>query len=164
LSSVDLAEFNQAEAEHVRALLRSCLDVPRWVDAVLAGRPYAGIDALLTAGRAAMPLSPEEVHQAMAAHPRIGERASGRSSSADWSRSEQSDVEGSTAERFAEANAEYEHRFRHLYLVCANGRGGDELLEDLRSRLGNDPPTELEVAGRELAKIADLRLTKAVHA
>jgi 2-oxo-4-hydroxy-4-carboxy-5-ureidoimidazoline decarboxylase len=162
LPSVDLAEFNQAGAEHVRALLRSCLDVPRWADAVLAGRPYAGIEALLTAARAAMPLSPEEIHQAMAAHPRIGETAS--VTSADWSRSEQSGVDWSTTGRFTEANAEYEHRFGHLYLVCADGRGGEELLEDLQRRLGNDPPTELEVAGRELAKIADLRLTNAVHA
>jgi 2-oxo-4-hydroxy-4-carboxy-5-ureidoimidazoline decarboxylase len=73
-------------------------------------------------------------------------------------------VDWSTTGRFTEANAEYEHRFGHLYLVCADGRGGEELLEDLQRRLGNDPPTELEVAGRELAKIADLRLTNAVHA
>jgi 2-oxo-4-hydroxy-4-carboxy-5-ureidoimidazoline decarboxylase len=72
-------------------------------------------------------------------------------------------VDGSAAERFAKANAEYERRFGHVYLVCASGRRGEELLDDLRSRLGNEPAAELEVAGRELAKIAELRLKKAVH-
>lgn len=65
-----------------------------------------------------------------------------------------------TAERFRAANAEYEERFGHVFLVCASGHGGAELLENLRSRLGNDPATELAVAGRELIEIALLRLEK----
>ena len=154
-----LAEFNQSD---VRDLLTTCLAVPRWVDAVLAGRPYVDVNALLTASDAATPLLPDEVHAAMAAHPRIGEKASGSSTSASWSRSEQSGVDDSTATAFAAANAEYEQRFGHVYLVCASGRDGEELLDDLRGRLGNDAETELEVAGRELAKIAKLRLEKAV--
>jgi 2-oxo-4-hydroxy-4-carboxy-5-ureidoimidazoline decarboxylase len=163
LSSLVLAEFNQAESGRVSAMLTACLDVPRWVASVLAGRPYADVDALLSASRAAMPLRPEEIHQAMAAHPRIGEKASGGSSSANWSRSEQSGVDGSAAETFTEVNAEYERRFGYIYLVCASGRLGEELLDDLRGRLGNDAATELEIAGRELAKIAKLRLKKAVR-
>jgi 2-oxo-4-hydroxy-4-carboxy-5-ureidoimidazoline decarboxylase len=51
-----------------------------------------------------------------------------------------------------------------VYLVCASGRSGEELLKILRERLDNDPATELAVAGRELLKIAELRLAKAVTA
>jgi 2-oxo-4-hydroxy-4-carboxy-5-ureidoimidazoline decarboxylase len=65
---------------------------------------------------------------------------------------------------FAAANAEYEAKFGHVYLVCASGRSGEELLKILRERLDNDPATELGVAGRELLKIAELRLAKAVTA
>ena len=147
-----LSEFNTAD---VRSLLTECLAVPRWVDAVLAGRPYADVDALKAA--ADLPLSSEEIRQAMAAHPRIGEKpASG------WARSEQSGVDN--ADAFAAANAEYEAKFGHVYLVCASGRSGEELLKILRERLDNDPTTELAVAGRELIKIAELRLAKAVTA
>lgn len=156
-----LSEFNQSD---VRDLLTTCLAVPRWVDALLSGRPYTDVNALLTACDAATPLLPDEVRAAMAAHPRIGEKASGSGTGANWSRSEQSGVDSSTAAKFAAANAEYEQRFGHVYLVCASGRGGEELLDDLRGRLGNDPDTELTIAGRELAKIAKLRLEKAVSA
>ena len=147
-----LTDFNTTD---VRALLTECLAVPRWVDAVLTGRPYADLDALKAAAN--LPLTSDEIRQAMAAHPRIGEKpASG------WARSEQSGVDN--ADAFAAANAGYEAKFGHVYLVCANGRSGEELLKILRERLDNDPATELAVAGRELLKIAELRLAKAVTA
>lgn len=143
-------------------MLTACLDVPRWVETLLARRPFGDLAALLAASEALTPLRPDEVEQAMAAHPRIGEKAGGESTEAGWSRSEQSGVDGDAAREFAAANAEYEATFGHVFLVCASGRSGAELLENLRSRLPNDPGTELEVAGQELAKIAALRLEKAV--
>jgi 2-oxo-4-hydroxy-4-carboxy-5-ureidoimidazoline decarboxylase len=150
-----LSDFNTADAGVVRPVLTACLAVPRWVDTLLDHRPYENRDALDAA--ADLPLSSDEIRQAMAAHPRIGEKpASG------WARSEQSGVDDPDA--FAAANAEYEAKFGHVYLVCASGRSGGELLKILRDRLANDPATELAVAGRELLKIAELRLAKAVTA
>jgi 2-oxo-4-hydroxy-4-carboxy-5-ureidoimidazoline decarboxylase len=153
---VQLAGFNAAQPEEVRDVLAACLDVPRWADVVLAGRPYADLPALRSA--AGITLRPAEIRRAMAAHPRIGEKASGTS------RAEQSGVDSAAAEKFREANAEYERHFGHVYLVCASGRSGGELLAGLYDRMGNDPETELAVAGRELVKIALLRLEKAVTA
>ena len=159
-----IREFDQAPAQDVRPVLTACLDVPRWVETLLARRPFGDLATLLAASEALTPLRPEEVRQAMAAHPRIGEKAGGTTTEAGWSRSEQSGVDGSAAREFAAANAEYEALFGHVFLVCASGRSGAELLENLRSRLSNDPEKELEVAGQELAKIAALRLEKAVTA
>lgn len=150
-----LTDFNAAGADDVRPVLTACLAVPRWVDAILDRRPYDNEDALRAA--AALPLSSDEIRQAMAAHPRIGERPAD-----GWARSEQSGVDN--ADAFAAANAEYEAKFGHVYLVCASGRSGEELLKILRERLDNDPATELAVAGQELLKIAELRLAKAVTA
>ena len=79
----------------------------------------------------------------------------------DWSRQEQSGVRAGTAavlEQVAVANAEYEHRFGHVYLVCATGKSADELLAICRSRLRNDPVTEEGVVRTELAKITRIRL------
>ncbi|WP_243770253.1 2-oxo-4-hydroxy-4-carboxy-5-ureidoimidazoline decarboxylase [Amycolatopsis acidicola] len=137
-----------------RATLLSCLDVPRWADAVSAGQPYRDLAELRAS--AAITLTPEEIRRAMAAHPRIGERATGAS------RTEQSGVDSAAAEKFHAANAEYEERFGHVFLVCASGRSGEELLANLRSRMSNEPAAELAVAGRELVAIALLRLEKAV--
>ncbi|HWD03399.1 MAG TPA: 2-oxo-4-hydroxy-4-carboxy-5-ureidoimidazoline decarboxylase [Amycolatopsis sp.] len=155
-----LAEFNSADPDRVRPALTACLAVPRWVDAILAGRPYADLDALVAAGK--LTLTRDEVRAAIAAHPRIGEKPTSAGADAAWSRSEQSGVDN--ADEFATANLEYERRFGHVFLVCANGSGGAELLANLRSRLANDPETELDVAGAELAKIAGLRLRKAISA
>jgi 2-oxo-4-hydroxy-4-carboxy-5-ureidoimidazoline decarboxylase len=154
-----LADFNTADADRLRPVLTACLAIPRWVDTIIAGRPYDDLAALRMAAQ--IPLSSAEVREAMAAHPRIGERPVGEGTDAQWSRSEQSGVDNVDA--FVKANREYEAKFGHVYLVCASGRGGEELLADLNRRLDNDPATELGVAGDELVKIAQLRLTKAVE-
>jgi 2-oxo-4-hydroxy-4-carboxy-5-ureidoimidazoline decarboxylase len=66
------------------------------------------------------------------------------------------------ADEFLAANRAYEQRFGRIYLVCAAGRSGAELLADLRARLANDPDTEFAVTVRELGKIALLRLAKVI--
>ena len=79
-----------------------------------------------------------------------------------WSREEQAGVEDDAVLALAlvEGNRAYEERFGHVFLICASGRSGLEMLGDLRERLGNDVETERDVVRRELAKIVDLRLAK----
>jgi 2-oxo-4-hydroxy-4-carboxy-5-ureidoimidazoline decarboxylase len=155
--------FNSLSEAELRPLLTECLAVPRWVDAVLAGRPYADVDALLAASdEAARELGDDEVHAAIAGHPRIGERDRHGGVSAKWSAAEQSGVDGSTADRLVAANLAYEERFGHIYLVCATGLSGEQMLANLAARLDNDPVAELRVVNRELAKIAALRLQKLI--
>ena len=62
--------------------------------------------------------------------------------------------------QLAAANAAYEQRFGHVYLVCATGRSAAELLAVCQARLGNDPAAERGVVLGELAKISRLRLAK----
>ena len=91
----------------------------------------------------------------MAGHPRIGERSTHAAS-----QREQSGVGDDVRDALAEGNREYEQRFGHVYLVCASGRSGDELLAVLRSRLGNDPAHERTVVRAELGDINRLRLQR----
>ncbi|MGZ4579109.1 MAG: 2-oxo-4-hydroxy-4-carboxy-5-ureidoimidazoline decarboxylase, partial [Nocardioidaceae bacterium] len=92
------------------------------------------------------------------------ERPAGADPGAAWSRQEQAavDRDDETARALAEGNRAYEDRFGRVYLVCASGRSGAELLADLRRRLGNDDATEAAVVADELRKIALLRLGKVV--
>ncbi|GAB3295126.1 2-oxo-4-hydroxy-4-carboxy-5-ureidoimidazoline decarboxylase [Parasphingorhabdus pacifica] len=144
--------------------LRACLDVPRWADELADQRPFSDVTAFHAAAEQAAPdLTTEEIHGALASHPRIGERADSDDSTAAWSRSEQSGVDAGDAElqrALREGNETYERRFGHVYLVCANGRSGSELLEILNSRMDNDPEAELRIVEVELRKIAQLRLAK----
>jgi 2-oxo-4-hydroxy-4-carboxy-5-ureidoimidazoline decarboxylase len=163
---VDLQEFNSAPDDRLRPLLAACCDVPRWVDGVLAGRPYSEEAALKqVADRGLRDLDDSEVDRALAAHPRIGDRASGPSTEAAWSRHEQSGVGDDPEVRAALAagNREYEKRFDRVFLICATGLSAAEMLASLRERLTHDPVTEAAVVREELRKIALLRLGKVLE-
>lgn len=161
-----IEEFNALPDAEAAAALRACVGVDAWVSELAAGRPYADAAALLEVGRArAMEWTPADVEEALADHPRIGERADGSGDSALHSRREQAGVDpGDTAlaERLREGNTRYEERFGRIYLVRAKGRTGPELLDLLEERLGNDAATEAEVTRQQLAEIATLRLADLV--
>jgi 2-oxo-4-hydroxy-4-carboxy-5-ureidoimidazoline decarboxylase len=154
---VDLQRFNALPSQEAERELLSC-SAPRWARTVAAGRPYASVAALQAAARSA--LDDADLDAALDGHPRIGDRgASGAS------RREQSGVAEAGAgvlSALEEGNRAYEQRFGHVYLVCATGRGADDLLTTLQARLGNDPATERGVALAELAAINELRLDRLV--
>ncbi|MCI0688015.1 MAG: hypothetical protein L0Y54_12365, partial [Sporichthyaceae bacterium] len=103
------------------------------------------------------------VLQALAAHPRIGERATGETREAGWSRHEQSaalDASGEVRRALAAANLAYEQRFGHVFLICATGRSDTEMLTAARARLTHDEVTEQGVVRIELGRIVALRLDR----
>jgi 2-oxo-4-hydroxy-4-carboxy-5-ureidoimidazoline decarboxylase len=160
---VSLPEFNAAPADDVGAMLTACCDVPSWVGAVRDGRPYADVpEALDVADKAARSFTPQDVDRALAAHPRIGEKAAGSGTEAAWSRQEQSGVsrDAETRDALVEGNRAYEERFDRVFLICASGLSADEVLTALRARLGNDDATETAAVADELRKIALLRLER----
>ena len=151
--------------ETTREVLLSCLAVPRWADDVLAGQPYADRQALLAAADAAAgELTDEELDQALAGHPRIGERLGAPGMSAQSQR-EQSGVaagEADTAQRLKEGNAAYEARFDRVFLIRAAGRDAEQILAELQRRLRNDDRTERAEIVDNLRQIALLRLEAAL--
>jgi len=159
-----LARLNGLPAAEAERRLLDCCASVAWARAVASGRPYRDRDALVDlSGEVLRALPWADVEQALAAHPRIGERAAGTDRAAGWSRGEQARAAAAgeeTRAALAAGNAEYERRFGHVYLVCATGRGAEELLATLRSRLGNDPQTERAIVRAELAEITGLRLAK----
>ncbi len=148
--------------DELREGLTACLAVPRWVDEVIARGPYASVAQLVeVAGDAATPLSPDEVDQALADHPRIGERHAGSGPSKHFSAAEQSASASGDAElaaRLAEGNRAYEERFGRVFLIRAAGRTRPEIVAELERRLALDPETEIGVVGTELRDIALLRI------
>ena len=157
-----LRALNDLPEDEAERFLRACCASSTWVARVLADRPFATAAQLLdTADRASRALTPADVEQALAAHPRIGERAEGDSAEAELSRQEQasvSDAGAATRERLRELNGAYEQRFDRVFLVRAAGRTPDELLAELERRLGNDPETEQEEVLEQLRQITRLRV------
>ncbi|PRY01665.1 2-oxo-4-hydroxy-4-carboxy-5-ureidoimidazoline decarboxylase [Allonocardiopsis opalescens] len=161
-----LPAFNGLPDDECERELLACCASPPWAARVAAGRPYGTAGALAAASDAALAeLDWEQVEAALAAHPRIGERAAGADRAAAWSRREQSgaDDAGSRLQaELVEGNRAYEERFGHVFLICATGRSAAEMLAALRERLGNDPAAERPVVREELRRITRIRLGRLV--
>jgi len=156
--------------DELRSALSACCGARRWVDRMMASRPFGDADTLLRrADEVWWSLGADDWREAFAHHPRIGERTAKVAQEAraqTWSAGEQrgvADASFDVRSAIAEGNDEYERRFGHIYLVSAAGKSAEQLLELLRARLANDPVTELEVAAGEQAKITRLRLMKLVE-
>jgi 2-oxo-4-hydroxy-4-carboxy-5-ureidoimidazoline decarboxylase len=155
-----LHALNAATPEQARAMLVSCCGSVRWVDAMLSARPFSSVEALHEAAQKFWRnLSREDLLEAMSHHPRIGERA-GASQSDLREQAGAMSADDQIKVAMVEGNRAYEARFGHIYLVCATGKSGAELLAILQSRLQNDLATELAVAAAEQEKITALRLDK----
>ncbi|MEU4543427.1 2-oxo-4-hydroxy-4-carboxy-5-ureidoimidazoline decarboxylase [Nonomuraea dietziae] len=156
-----MVNLNALSPEEAEKELLACCASRAFAREVAAGRPYAGPAELAAAAEAAVrALAWPDVEEALAAHPRIGERAAGAERESEWSRQEQSGVEDHVRAELAEGNRVYEERFGHVYLICATGLSGEEMLARLKERLDNDEATERAVVRDELAKITKLRLAR----
>ncbi|MGI8681923.1 MAG: 2-oxo-4-hydroxy-4-carboxy-5-ureidoimidazoline decarboxylase [Mycobacteriales bacterium] len=162
MPELTLDELNTAPLDdRLHNTLRACCAAQPWIDAIAGGRPYADEATLMqSSDEATHALDATGIAAALAGHPRIGDRSAGQGA---WSAQEQAGVSAADValrDHLTEANAEYERRFGQVYLVCATGKSGEELLGILQGRLGNSPDREQEVVRGELAKINRLRLSK----
>ena len=163
-----VSELDRATVAGATAALRPCCASSRWVSQVVAGRPYRTLDAVIEASDAAVAaLDWPDIEEALAAHPRIGDRPAGDGQEAAWSRQEQAGASqaGPGAQAaLRQANAEYEQRFGHVFLICATGLRTSDMLVALHERMGHDPAAEHDAVRQELGKIAAIRLAKAFGA
>jgi 2-oxo-4-hydroxy-4-carboxy-5-ureidoimidazoline decarboxylase len=165
---VSVAELDRATVAEATARLRPCCASTRWVSQLVSGRPYGTLEALTAASDAAIAaLDWPDIEEALAAHPRIGDRPAGPDREATWSRQEQAGTAAAgpgAQAALRSANAGYEERFGHVFLICATGLRTSDVLIALHERMTNDPATEREAVRDELGKIAAVRLAKAFGA
>jgi 2-oxo-4-hydroxy-4-carboxy-5-ureidoimidazoline decarboxylase len=155
-----LTAFNAAPPDAAERDVLACCASGRFARAIAGARPYRGptelqhaIDTEFTA------LSWDDIVESMNAHPRIGDRQA----SAGWSAAEQSGAvraSDQVQQALAEGNIAYDKRFGHVFLICASGLSGQEMLDQLQARLKNDQEAERAVVRQELAKITHLRMAK----
>jgi 2-oxo-4-hydroxy-4-carboxy-5-ureidoimidazoline decarboxylase len=156
---VTLASFNAAPEQEAQAEMLACCASRRFAAAMAAGRPYPSAAAAEAAvGTVFESLTWPDVLEAMDAHPRIGARVSGQSAA------EQSGVADDSRAALQAGNAAYEERFGHVFLICATGLSGEQMLAALRQRLANGETSERLAATAELRKITVLRVRKALAA
>lgn len=103
-------------------------------------------DPLGRARDVAHALTDDEKAEALAAHPRIGERSP-----------EQHGDDPAVLAELAELNREYEERFGFRFVVFVNGRSRAEIVPELRQRLQHTREQELDTGLDALVSIAEDR-------
>ena len=165
--TVTLDELNSLPASEAANLFLSCCGSSAWAREMVKGRPYSSVGKLLDmADRAWSSATPDQIREAFAHHPRIGETTSAAPQTATakaWSKLEQSKVNIASSnvhDQMGLVNSAYEARFGYTYIVSAMGKSADDMLELARKRLRNDPERELKIAAGEQGKITRLRLKR----
>lgn len=160
-----MVALNALDDGEARARFERCCVSRRWIDGMLAGRPYADADAVRErARRVWQSLGEGDWLEAFEGHPKIGDVSSLRAKYAatgDLASSEQAGVavaNDDLIERLARGNAVYEERFGFIFIVCASGRSAEEMCAMLEARLDNDRARELAIAAHEQLSILLLRL------
>ncbi|WP_041819446.1 2-oxo-4-hydroxy-4-carboxy-5-ureidoimidazoline decarboxylase [Streptomyces davaonensis] len=145
-----LERFNTAPADEIQRTLLTCLHSLRWSHRLTAHRPYPTLDALLAAAdEAAYDLTPGDLGEALSGEtlPVLPEGAYSAAHTA-----------------LNAANAAYEAKFGHVFVVCLDDLPPEEALDHalvgIRSRLTNDPEEERVVAWEELRRLAKGRLVE----
>lgn len=160
------AKLDAMSEDEARAALVRCCGASRFVDAMLARRPFRD-DATLhdAAQRVWATMDRADILEAFEHHPRIGADMNALrkkfSTTADLSAREQAgaiNAHESELARLRDGNLAYEARFGHIFIVCATGKTAAQMADLLDARLGNDADTELRIAAAEQAKITRLRL------
>lgn len=164
--AMDVHAFNALTPAQAMSVVAVWAAIPTWVDRVVTDRPYENVAALeSSAAEAARAWTRADLDAALAHHPRIGERPAGTGAEAAASRREQAamtDAAADVTSQIAAGNATYEERFGRVFLIRAAGRSPEEMLAELRRRLGNDEATEAAEALEQLRQIALLRLSATI--
>ena len=162
-----LAELNDLAESEARAAFERCCGASRWVEAMMAARPFGSFPAVVAASDDAFDeLEEGDWLEAFRHHPQIGDVSELRkkfASTAAWAGAEQGGTavaSEATLAALAEENRAYRDRFGYIFIVCATGRSADEMLGLLRMRMGNHADAELAIAAEEQRKITGLRLMK----
>jgi 2-oxo-4-hydroxy-4-carboxy-5-ureidoimidazoline decarboxylase len=161
-------ELNALAEPALREALTRCCGARRWVEGMMARRPFPSDEAVHQAADAVWAKATDgDVVEALSHHPEIGADLDALrakfATTAGWSEGEQAGVQTASDETLIalrDGNRRYRERFGHIFVVCASGKSAEEMLALLETRSDNTPAEEIRIAAEEQRKILHLRLDK----
>ena len=169
MSQVQLSDLNACSKADFVAHLGNIFEYSPWIAEQAAdARPFAGLNALFAAMKAAVERAPEEKRLALIkAHPDLANKTQRAAGLTAESNAEQNSVgldRLSEAEfaAFEHVNNAYRSKFGFPYIICVRRQTKDSILRDFERRLPNDATTEIEASIAEICRIAALRLDQLV--
>ena len=160
-----LADLNACSPEEFVAAVGDIFEYSPWVaEQASVARPFAGINQLFAALRAAVDHAPDQMQLALIrAHPDLANKTQRAAGLTAESNAEQHSVgldllSDAEYEAFERVNNAYRSKFGFPYIVCVRRHTKDSILRDFARRLPNDTRIETQTAIAEICRIAALRL------
>jgi 2-oxo-4-hydroxy-4-carboxy-5-ureidoimidazoline decarboxylase len=164
---MELEEFNSLSPADAMGEIKKCCGSTSWAAQIIDRRPYSYIaDLKDRSDEIWQNCTGADALEAFSHHPKIGDLRQAEKkfpASAQWAGREQSGLTGADPDVLSDMviyNREYEQKFGYIFIICATGLSGEEMLAALKSRINNDPDTELAIAKEEQNKITKLRIDK----
>jgi len=169
MPQITLADLNACSQEEFVARLANVFEYSPWIaEQATSARPFAGVQALFDAMKAAVDHAPPELRLALIkAHPDLANKTQRAAGLTLESNAEQN---GAGLDRLSEAeyqaferiNNAYRSKFGFPYIVCVRRHTRDSILRDFERRLPNDARAEAQKSVEEICRIAALRLDQVV--
>jgi 2-oxo-4-hydroxy-4-carboxy-5-ureidoimidazoline decarboxylase len=164
-----LADLNTCSRDDFVAALANIFEHSPWIaEQTAMNRPFAGINQLFVAMKAAVDRAPAELRVALIkAHPDLAnktQRAAGLTaeSNAEQNSAGLDQLSDAEYEAFERVNNAYRSKFGFPYIVCVRRHTRDSILRDFERRLPNDVRAETQQSIEEICRIAALRLDQLV--
>ena len=158
---MDTSTINAMEAGSARKVFETCCQQAHWAHQMTLGRPYPSGEELLAQARKLWEeLTESDILEVIDSHPAIGSGGTG------FSRVEQqrtSEAPQSVLDQLKMLNQIYRSKFGFVFLICAKGKDASEIIDSLRSRLGNSREEEIKKASEEIQKINEQRLLEILN-
>jgi 2-oxo-4-hydroxy-4-carboxy-5-ureidoimidazoline decarboxylase len=166
-----LSELNACSRDDFVGALANVFEYSSWIaEQAASARPFAGINQLFAAMKAAVDRAPPELRLALIkSHPDLANKTQRAAGLTAESSAEQNSVgldrlSDAEYEAFERANNAYRSKFGFPYIVCVRRHTKDSILRDFERRLPNEAATEMRKSLEEISRIAALRLDQLVTA
>jgi 2-oxo-4-hydroxy-4-carboxy-5-ureidoimidazoline decarboxylase len=169
MSQQKLSDLNACSKDDFVSALANIFEYSPWIaEQAAVTRPFAGVNALFAAMKAAVDRAPSELRLALIkAHPDLANKTQRAAGLTAESNAEQNSVgldrlSDAEYEAFERVNNAYRAKFGFPYIVCVRRQTKDSILRDFERRLPNDAKTETQTSIEEICRIAALRLDQLV--
>ncbi len=165
MSQKALSDLNACSKDDFVAALANIFEYSPWIaEQAAAARPFAGVNQLFAAMKAAVDHAAPELRLALIrAHPDLASKTQRAAGLTAESNDEQNSVgldrlSDAEYEAFERVNNAYRARFGFPYIVSVRRHTKDSILRDFERRLPNDAATEMQKSVEEICRIAALRV------
>jgi 2-oxo-4-hydroxy-4-carboxy-5-ureidoimidazoline decarboxylase len=164
-----LSDLNACSKADFVTALANIFEYSPWIaEQAASARPFAGVQQLFEAMKAAVDRASAELRLALIkAHPDLANKTQRAAGLTAESSAEQNSVgldrlSDAEYEAFERVNNAYRSKFGFPYIVCVRRHTRDSILRDFERRLPNDVRTETQASVEEICRIAALRLDQLV--